>query len=154
MKVAVSSNGDHLDAEVSMVFGRCTCFMLVDTDTMEAIALPNPAINASGGAGIASAQFIVQQGAQAVLSNNIGPNAMQVLQAAGITVYTVGSCTVRQAVQALRDGDLQTGGQPAVPSDFGKPAGGQRGMGMGRGGGRGVGGGGRGAGGFGGGRGA
>jgi predicted Fe-Mo cluster-binding NifX family protein len=105
--------------------------MLVDTDTMEAVALPNPAINASGGAGIASAQFIVQQGAQAVLSNNIGPNAMQVLQTAGVTVYTVGGCTVRQAVQALRDGDLQTVGQPTVPSDFGKPEGGQRGIGMG-----------------------
>ncbi len=147
MKVAVSSNGDHLDAELSMFFGRCTCFMLVDTDTMEAVALPNPAINASGGAGIASAQFIVQQGAQAVLSNNIGPNAMQVLQTAGVTVYTVGGCTLRQAVHPLRAGDQQPVGQPTVPSDFGKPEGGQRGIGMGPGGGRG-------AGGFGGGRGA
>lgn len=95
MKIAVSSNGDHLDAEVSMIFGRCAYFVLVDTDTMEASALPNPAIHASGGAGIASAQFVVQQGAQAVLSNNIGPKAMQVLQAASVTVYTVGGCTVR-----------------------------------------------------------
>ena len=88
MKVAISSSDKHLEAPVSPVFGRCADFLLVDSETMQFTALPNPAVGASGGAGIQAAQYIVQQGAEAVASGNVGPNAMQVLLAAGIAVYS------------------------------------------------------------------
>jgi len=137
MKVLVSSTGDNLEAEVSPIFGRCPFFILVDSDTMQVTALPNAAISASGGAGIQASQFVIQQGAQVVLSGNLGPNAMQVLQAAGIPFYPVNGGTVREAVEAYKSGQLQSQSGPTVSKDFGKPAGGQRGgggMGRGRGG--------------------
>lgn len=133
MKVLVSSTGDSLDAEVSPIFGRCPFFILVDTDTMQVTALPNAAINASGGAGIQASQFVIQQGAQVVLSGNLGPNAMQVLQAAGIPFYPVSGGTVREAVEAYKSGQLQAQMKPSVGKDFAKPGGGQCGGGMGRG---------------------
>lgn len=145
MKVAVSSNGDGLDAQLSPIFGRCAYLTLVDTDTLEATTIPNPAVGAPGGAGIQAAQFVVGEGAEAVVSGNVGPNAMQVLQAAGVPVYAAEGCTVREAIAALQEGTLRRASGPTVAADYGKGglgAGGRGagfGRGMGRGGGRGRG---------------
>jgi predicted Fe-Mo cluster-binding NifX family protein len=106
MKIAVSSQGQTLDAATSPVFGRCPAYILVDTETMDFEALANPALASGGGAGIQAAQFVVSQGAEAVLSGNLGPNAFDVLEAAGVAGYLVPQGTVRQAVEAFRAGDL------------------------------------------------
>jgi len=87
MRIVVSTNGKDLDSEASPVFGRCPIYMFVDTETFEFEAVDNPAMSAAGGAGIQAAQFIVSQGAQAVVSGHMGPNAYQVLAAAGVPIY-------------------------------------------------------------------
>ncbi len=114
MRIVVSSQGDHLDAPVSLVFGRCPVYLFVDTETMEWEAVPNPALSQSGGAGIQAAQFVVNRRAQAVLTGNLGPNAFEVLRAAGIPGYLVSEGTVRQAVEAFRAGRLQQLGGASV----------------------------------------
>lgn len=129
MLVAASSSGETLDSPVDQLFGRCPFFLLVDTDTMTHRALPNPAVGASGGAGIAAAQFVVRQGAKAVLTGNVGPNAMQVLTAGEVPVYSVGDQTVSAAIAAFLAGQLDSETSPTVRSDFGK--GGGRGPGRG-----------------------
>lgn len=106
MKVVVSATGSNLDAAVSPVFGRCPYYVFVDTDTMQHEAVPNPAMTASGGAGIQAAQFVVERGAQAALTGNVGPNAFNVLQAAGVPVYTATAGTVREAAEAYKAGQL------------------------------------------------
>jgi predicted Fe-Mo cluster-binding NifX family protein len=136
MKTVISTNGSDLDAPVSLIFGRCNSFLFLDTETMEASLVPNPAIGASGGAGIQAAQYVLQQGAQAVISGNLGPNAAEVFDAAGIPVYSVVGGTVREAVEALKAGTLSPLGAPTVAKDFGKTdadAGSEAGRNMGRG---------------------
>jgi len=128
MKIVVTANGGDLDARASPVFGRCPMYVLVDTETMQFEAVENPALAASGGAGIQAAQFIVERGAEAVVSGNVGPNAFNVLQAAGIPVYQFGGGTVRQAVEAYVTGTL--------PAARGATTGAHFGMGGGRGRGR------------------
>jgi predicted Fe-Mo cluster-binding NifX family protein len=108
-------------------------YMFVDTDSLEYEALPNPAMSQGGGAGIQAAQFVVNQGAQAVLSGNLGPNAFDVLRAAGVLGYLVPEGTVRQVVQAFNSGQLQPMGGASVSAHAGMRGGG-RGMGAGRGG--------------------
>jgi predicted Fe-Mo cluster-binding NifX family protein len=133
MKIVVSSQGETLDAPASPVFGRCPTYVFVDSETMATEAVPNPAMSQGGGAGIQAAQFVVNQGAEAVLTGNLGPNAFDVLQAAGVPGYLVGGGTVGQAVEAFKAGQLQamTGANVAAHAGMG----GGRGMGM-RGGGR------------------
>lgn len=75
MRIVVSAQGDTLDAPASPVFGRCPTYLFVDSDTMQFEAVPNPAMSQGGGAGIQAAQFVVERGAQAVLTGNLGPNA-------------------------------------------------------------------------------
>jgi predicted Fe-Mo cluster-binding NifX family protein len=131
MKIVVSANGANLDAPASPVFGRCPMYVFVDTDTMVSDAVENPAIAASGGAGIQAAQFVVEQGARAVVTGNMGPNAFNVLQSAGVPIYLFGGGTVRQAVEAFQAGQLPKAGEASAPAHAGMGMG--RGMGAGRG---------------------
>lgn len=106
MKLAVSAQGPDLDSALSPVFGRCPYYIVVDTDTMDFQAFLNPAMGAGGGAGIQAAQLVASQGVGAVLTGNLGPNAFQVLQAAGLPVFTIQGGTVREAVEAYKAGQL------------------------------------------------
>jgi predicted Fe-Mo cluster-binding NifX family protein len=119
MRIVVSSQGDNLDAEASPVFGRCPVYVFVDTETMAIEAVTNPAMNQGGGAGIQAAQFVVNQGAEAVLSGNLGPNAFDVLQAARVPGYLIAEGTVGQAVEAYREGRLRSMAGPNVVAHAG-----------------------------------
>ncbi|MGQ9524117.1 MAG: NifB/NifX family molybdenum-iron cluster-binding protein [Armatimonadota bacterium] len=119
MKIAVASSGNTLDSPVDVRFGRCPWFVVVDSDTMEFTAVPNPAAGATGGAGIQAAQLILSQGAQALVAGNIGPNAFQVLSAAGMRVVPFASGTVRQAVEAVAGGSASSIDAPTVQSHAG-----------------------------------
>jgi predicted Fe-Mo cluster-binding NifX family protein len=119
MRIVVSSQGDNLDAAASPVFGRCPTYLFVNTETMVSEAVPNPAMNQGGGAGIQAAQFVVNQGAEAVLSGNLGPNAFDVLQAAAVPGYLIAEGTVREAVKAYKEGRLQQMAGPNVQSHAG-----------------------------------
>jgi predicted Fe-Mo cluster-binding NifX family protein len=140
MRIVVSAQGENLETPASPVFGRCPSYIFVDTETMQFEAVPNPAMNQGGGAGIQAAQFVVEHGAQAVLTGSLGPNAFDVLKAAGVAGYLVREGTVRQAAEAFRAGQLQPMGGANVAAHagmgggagFGVGRGMARGMGMGR----------------------
>jgi len=106
MKVAISASGAGLEAAASPHFGRCPIYVFVDTETMAAESLENTAANAAGGAGIQAAQFVIGKGAEALISENLGPNAFEVFQAAAIPCYAFPGGTVRDAVEAFRAGKL------------------------------------------------
>lgn len=129
MKIVVTSNGADLDAEASPVFGRCPWYLFVDTDTMEFEAVENPAIGTASGAGIQAAQFVVEQGAEALITGNVGPNAFDVMRSADVPVYLLGDGSVRDAVEAYQEGELSEVGGATGPAHAGLG----RGRGMGRG---------------------
>jgi len=112
MKIAVSAVGQDLDAKVDPRFGRCQNFIIVDTDTMEFEAAANGSVGASGGAGIAAAQWIANKGVGAVLTGHCGPNAFNVLNSAGIKVITGAAGTVKEAIEDFKAGKLQTASSP------------------------------------------
>ncbi|MFC1967535.1 NifB/NifX family molybdenum-iron cluster-binding protein [Chloroflexota bacterium] len=114
MKIAVSSGGTGLTADVDPRFGRCPYFLLVDPETMELKAVENSGLAATGGAGIAAAQQVAAEKAEAVLTGHCGPNAFSTLQAAGIRVITGVSGTVQDAVRDYKAGKYAAADQPDV----------------------------------------
>lgn len=128
MKIAVSAAGTTLEAMVDPRFGRCQYFIEVDLETLQFAAVDNEGALA-GGAGISTAQAIAARGVGAVLTGNCGPNAYQVLSAAGIKVITGVTGEVRSAIQDYKAGKFQASLQPNVDGHFGQG----RGMGRGRG---------------------
>ena len=122
-KICVTSEGDKLHSKVDPRFGRCRYFIIVDTDTLKIEAVKNPNIEAMGGAGIQSGQLIAGKQVKAVLTGNVGPNAFQTLQAAGVDVITGVSGTVKEAVERYKKGEFKPTSGPSVGSKFGMPPG-------------------------------
>ena len=139
MKVAVSSMGTDLEAQIDPRFGRCANFIIVDTDDMRFEVFDNKSIALSGGAGIQSAQFMASKGAKVIITGSLGPNAVTALTAAGIQQVTGQTGTVRKAVEDYKTGKLTVSNAADASGMSGRNP---RGAGMGRGGGRGMGGGG------------
>ena len=130
MRIAFSANSPDLDADIDPRFGRCQYLILVDPDTMNFEAINNSGGMGSGGAGIATAQLIAGKEVEAVLTGNCGPNAYQVLSAAGIKVVTGVSGKIKDAIQSYKSGKLQASTQPNVAGHFGMGGGMRRGMGQ------------------------
>ena len=145
MKIAVSTTGQTLDSTVEARFGRCPYFLIVNPATLEFEAIANTNSGLGGGAGIQSAQLLAEKGASVVLTGRCGPNALQVLEKAGIRVVTGVTGSVSQVVQQFTAGSLKTAPpeQTAAQNMASGTGGGCRAKG---GGGRGMGGGGRGMG--------
>lgn len=101
-KICVTAKGPDLEAEVDPNFGRAAYFLIVDPNTLEYESFVNPHSQAGHGAGIQSAQFVAGHSISAVLTGQVGPNARQVLDSAGIRVIAVQGCSVRQALADLK----------------------------------------------------
>ncbi len=121
MKICVTSEGKDLDAKVDLRFGRCKNFIFFDTDTGKFEAQENTNVQFLGGAGIQSGQLVVSKGVKAVLTGDVGPNAHQVLFAAGISVFTGVSGTVKEAIDGYKKGQYKAVDTPTVGSKFGMP---------------------------------
>lgn len=119
MKIAVTSVGQGMDAQVDPRFGRAACFAIVDTETMDFEAVDNTNVAAAGGAGINSAKAVIDTGAKAVLTGNCGPNAERTLRAANIALYTGVAGTVAEAVEQFKAGTLKEATGPSVDSHAG-----------------------------------
>jgi predicted Fe-Mo cluster-binding NifX family protein len=101
MKLAISISGNTIDSPFDARFGRAAAFCLVDSETGEWTAHENPALSASGGAGVQAAQFVVKLGAQAVISGAYGPNAFDTLSPAGIEMYLAPTGETMTAAEVL-----------------------------------------------------
>ncbi len=119
MKIAISSKGTDLEAQVDPQFGRCQHFIIIDPESTAFEVVDNKAAAQSGGAGIQAAQTVVNAGANAVVTGRLGPNSTNALVAAGLKVYLGASGTVREALQQFDRGRLQDASQAAgeVPAD-------------------------------------
>ena len=133
MKVCVTAAASGIDAPMDPRFGRCPFFVVVDLERMSEISIPNANVNSASGAGIQAAQEVAKQGVSALITGNIGPNAMQTLSAAKIDVYQhQGGIAVRAALEGFQRGELSKIETPSVSAHAGMGQGRGPGQGLGR----------------------
>lgn len=116
MILVISAEKPALEAQFDARFGRCACFIVVDSDTGNWQALENPAIGSAGGAGTMASQFISELGASAVISGHFGPKAYRALKSAGIDMYNAGDNLVKEVLDKFQAGLLE---QVRAPSEYG-----------------------------------
>ena len=116
MKVAISTQGNDIDALVDPRFGRARWFIIADSESGSWEALDNSVnTDASGGAGVQAGSTVAAQGAHAVITGNVGPNAHKVLAAGKIAIYQVDNgVTARDALAMLTRGELVAVAAPTV----------------------------------------
>jgi len=100
MKIAVSSTGPAMDAQMDERFGRCSCFMITSSEGTDFEPVENAHATQGHGAGIQAARLVAERGVSVVLTGRCGPNASDTLAAAGVTVVTGCGGTVREALDA------------------------------------------------------
>lgn len=109
MKVAITSRGLNLKSDVSLVFGRSPNFIiadLIDNEIGEVSPIENPARNERG-AGSLAAQFIVDQGVEALILGELGNIAFGILKNAGIKIYKIYPGSVEKNLKNFKEGKLE-----------------------------------------------
>jgi len=108
MKIAISSTGKNLESQVAEVFGRCPYFVIAEIENNKIIGreiIENTLTSQMGGAGISTAQAVAEKGVNAVIAENIGPRALDVLRQFNIEIYN-GSGSVEDVLQKFIDSKL------------------------------------------------
>ena len=69
-------------------------------------AIKNENAEQAGGAGISTAQLIAEKDVNAVITGNMGPRALDVLNQFNVKIYS-GNGTIKQVLQEFIDGKLK-----------------------------------------------
>lgn len=102
VKIALSSKGKNLGSQMDLRFGRAEYFMIYDLNSDEFKVIENKGYVSSGGAGIASAQQLIDQGADIIVSGNFGPNAYELLEDSGIKMYRGSEISLKELIEKYK----------------------------------------------------
>jgi predicted Fe-Mo cluster-binding NifX family protein len=109
-RILVTSSQPDLEGKMEKRFGHSKYFILADLDTFDFKAIPN----AVEGQNAISIRELLELKPDAILTGNIGPGSFDTLQSLKIPVYIVRGKTVRQALEALRAGELTPADKPSM----------------------------------------
>lgn len=101
MKIAVPV--DDTQKAVCVSFGRTPYFLFFDTEVGKRELLENPAVAAQGGAGLKAAQFVLDNGADTLITVRCGENAAQVFQAAELMIYEAQGTDLEENLWACQE---------------------------------------------------
>lgn len=107
MKIAIASQGSELTSMVDPRFGRARYFILYDTEEDSWNVIDNSQnTEAAHGAGVQTAQRVIDSGATMIVSGNYGPKAAGILEAAGIATTMWSEGTVADAIELAKSNRL------------------------------------------------
>lgn len=108
MKIAISAEDNTLDAILDTRFGRAKGFIIFDLENNEFSYIDNVQnLNAAQGAGIQSAQCIVDENVEAIITGYCGPKAYKVLEAADVKIYTSEKDTIQNIINKFKNNELK-----------------------------------------------
>lgn len=113
MKIAVSATGKNKESIMDRRFGRCEYFLIYDTELGEFQAIGNTGVSCGGGAGIAAASQVIEEGISIIITGNLGPNAYELIEKAGIKAYSCEALPVFRVIEMFRNNkllEIQTAG--------------------------------------------
>jgi len=107
MKICLCSEGETIDDKISSVFGRAPYFLIYNDQDKTYRCIENTAKDEAHGAGTNAAQIILDENVDVLITNALGPNAKQVLDSSGITVFRQVGETPQKALTAYQEGILE-----------------------------------------------
>lgn len=89
MKIAITSTGNSLDANLDQRFGRCSYFVVYDTESKATEFIPNPNKGAEDGAGPASVQLVASRNVNKIVSGEFGMKIKSLLDSLKIQMIVL-----------------------------------------------------------------
>ena len=87
MKIAISADGRNIGENKVVTFCECSFFLIVDTKANSLIVVENKNKGIPIKVGGTAGQLVSNQGIDAVITSNIGPQAFEIFDRYGIKVY-------------------------------------------------------------------
>ena len=106
MKIAIPVDEKAVETSVCDSFGRTPYVLIYDTETKECVYIENRAVASQGGAGVITAQLIVDNNVSALLTPRCGNNAATVIKAGGIEIYKTEHESAMENINTFIDGQL------------------------------------------------
>lgn len=107
MKIAITTSGISLEAPVDKRFGRAPKMLIYDSDLGTYHVQNNEQnVTAAHGAGVQAAQHLCDEHVGCVITGRCGPKAFKALRAADIAVCTCSACSVAEAIDRFKQGEL------------------------------------------------
>ena len=100
MKIAISANGTNLEENIVTTFCGCDFFLIVDTKANTLRTVVNETKGRPDKVGGTAGQLVSNQGIDAVITSDIGPQAMKIFEQYGIEVYQ-GEGKINDVIQQL-----------------------------------------------------
>jgi predicted Fe-Mo cluster-binding NifX family protein len=123
MKICFTSLDGKEDSLVDSRFGRCQYLAVFDGQKFDFVK--NEAWQAVRGAGVVSAQKVIDLGCQVLITGNIGPNAFYALNSAGVKVFGgAAGKTIKEALKSYQEKELSQLQVPTGRFGFGRHGGG------------------------------
>lgn len=108
MKIAISAEGNGLESNLDLRFGRASGFIIYDLETDEFSYIDNEQnLNAVQGAGIQAAQCIVDEDVEALITGYCGPKAYKVLEAVDVKIYTCEKDSIKNVIEKFKNNELK-----------------------------------------------
>ncbi len=103
MKIAITSTGDHPGAILDHRFGRCSYFVVYDTESKLMDFIPNPNKEIMEGAGPASIQLVASYGIQKVVSGVFGAKVRPIFDQLQIQMIEIAdpTKTISEIIRSL-----------------------------------------------------
>ena len=106
--IAFSTSGENQEALLDLRFGRCKNFVLCDVEANTFSVVENAQnMDAAQGAGIQSAQNVIDHNAEILVTGNCGPKAFRVLSAAGVSIYLGDAKPILELLEDYKKGLLK-----------------------------------------------
>jgi len=107
MKIAISSEGSDLSAQVGHRFGGSPYLIIVDLGTGNFEAVPNPGSLNQHGAGVQTIVLIISKGVKVAMTGYCSPTARRHLEANGIAIFTGVSGTIEEVLVSYKKGKIR-----------------------------------------------
>ncbi len=89
MKVAITSTGNSPESTLDSRFGRCSYFVVYDTESQSTEFIPNPNKESVEGAGPASVTLIASKGVKKVVSGEFGAKVKSIFDSLQIQLVVL-----------------------------------------------------------------
>ncbi|MCK4714466.1 MAG: NifB/NifX family molybdenum-iron cluster-binding protein [Candidatus Aenigmarchaeota archaeon] len=109
MKIFVSAYKNDMESEVCPTFGRAPLFLVVeleDGNVNKVTEVKNTNTNVARGAGISTAQLVVNGGCKVLITGNVGPNAFSMLDESGVKIFRAFGMKIKDAIKSHMENGL------------------------------------------------